>query len=76
MRDSRIPASKAGYMELVGAKKDGDCRKVNVSGGVSLERGCCNEFERESRYTTKFSCGTCTFQKPFQDDEYADGHQH
>lgn len=64
MPDSRIPASKAGYMELVGAKKDGDCSKVNVQGGISFERGCCNEFERESRYTTKFSCGTFEYQRP------------
>ena len=64
MADSRIPQSKAGYMELVGAKKDADCRKVNVSGGVSLERACCDHFQPESRYTTKFSCGTCSYQKP------------
>lgn len=64
MADSRMSASEAGYMELTGAKKDGDCSRVNVHGGVSFERGCCNKFERQSRYTTKFSCGTCKFQKP------------
>ena len=64
MADNRFTSSEAGYMELVGARKDGECSKVKVSGGVSLERGCCNKFERESRYTTKFSCGTCEYQKP------------
>jgi hypothetical protein len=49
-------------MELTGAIKDGDCSKVQVAGGVSLERGCCNEFEGESSATTKFSCGTCEYQ--------------
>lgn len=61
MTDSRMSASAAGYMELVGARKDGDCSKVEVSGGLSKERGCCNEFKPETRMTTKFSCGTCRF---------------
>jgi hypothetical protein len=64
MADSRISASKAGYMELIGAKKDGDCRKVDVSAGVSLERGCCNLFYPELRTTKVFSCCTCEYQKP------------
>lgn len=61
MADTRISAKEAGYMELVGAKKDGDCEKVAVKGGISLERGCCNEFQREAVLTTKFSCGTCEY---------------
>ena len=64
MADTRINGTEAGYMELVGAKKDAECSKVKVNGGISLERGCCNKFERESRYTTAFSCGTCEYQKP------------
>jgi len=64
MADTRLNASEAGYMELVGAHKDGECSKVRVNGGISLERGCCNRFEPESHYTTKFSCGTCEYQKP------------
>ncbi len=63
MSDSRMSAKEAGYMTLIGAKPDGDCSKVNVPSGVSLERGCCNLFSRESRHTTKFSCGTCSFQE-------------
>lgn len=61
--DSRMPASAAGYMELRGAKKDGDCHIVKVEGGISKARGCCNEFKPESHFTTKFSCGTCRFEK-------------
>ena len=59
------PLRAAGLDRLhaVWAKKDGECSKVKVNGGISLERGCCNLFERESRYTTKFSCGTCEYQE-------------
>lgn len=59
----KFTAKEVDYMELVGAKKDGECSIVDVPGGISFERGCCNEFERESRYTTKFSCGTCEYQR-------------
>lgn len=55
----KIPSAQAGYMELTGAKKDGGCEKVEVAGGVSKLRGCCNKFSPESRATTVFSCGTC-----------------
>lgn len=55
------PAAKAGYMELTGAKKDGACEIVEVAGGVSKERGCCNRFEPESALTTEFRCGCCEY---------------
>jgi hypothetical protein len=61
--DTRIPADKAGYMELAGAVKDDDCHKVKVDGGISKYRGCCNEFERENKQTTQFQCGTCEYRK-------------
>jgi hypothetical protein len=55
----RISAAAAGYMELAGAKKDADCKKVKVAGGVSEERGCCNLFAPEGG-AAEFRCGTCT----------------
>lgn len=58
---ARIPASKAGYMELAGAVKDADCSKVEVPGGVSRDRGCCNEFHPERKSVTAFRCGTCRY---------------
>jgi hypothetical protein len=61
--DTRLSAEEAGYMELAGAKKDADCHKVKVSGGVSLELGCCNKFQPESDKVSKFSCGTCKFSR-------------
>lgn len=57
----KIPSAQAGYMELTGAKKDGDCEKVEVAGGISKDRGCCNKFHPESRQTTTFNCGTCEY---------------
>jgi hypothetical protein len=48
-------------MELAGAQKDGDCSKVDVQGGVSLDRGCCNDFEPQDEQTDTFSCGNCKF---------------
>jgi len=57
----RISANKAGYMELGGAEKDADCRKVEVDGGISSQLGCCNEFQPEADSTVKFSCSTCEY---------------
>jgi hypothetical protein len=54
---AKIPQEQAGYMELAGAQKDGDCSKVDVEGGVSLDLGCCNEFEPQDDSTQAFSCG-------------------
>lgn len=51
--------AQAGYMELKDAKKDADCSKVEVPGGVASDRGCCNLFQPESGSTSVFSCGTC-----------------
>ncbi len=62
-KDHRMPAGQAGYMEITGAVKDGDCRIVNVPGGVSKELGCCNEFEPESLKTKRFRCGDCEYLK-------------
>lgn len=59
----RLSADAAGYMELAGAKKDADCEKVQVSGGVSQMLGCCNKFEPDSASAKKFSCGTCEYVK-------------
>jgi len=59
--DTRMSASAAGYMELEGAKKDADCHKVKVSGGVSSELGCCNEFFPESKTVKAFRCGNCNY---------------
>lgn len=58
---AKIPEAQAGYMELVGAQKDGACSKVDVQGGVSLNRGCCNEFQPQDEQTDTFSCGNCEY---------------
>lgn len=50
-------------MELRGAKKDADCKKVAVDGGVATELGCCNYFEPEKRSVQKFHCGECEYVK-------------
>jgi hypothetical protein len=57
----RKSAKAAGYMELTGAVKDADCRKVKVSGGVSESLGCCNYYEPESKDTKEFRCGVCEY---------------
>jgi hypothetical protein len=64
VKGERMTPEAAGYMELKGAVKDGDCKKVSVPGGVSFQLGCCNEFEAVDEDTTKkFSCGTCEYRK-------------
>lgn len=57
----RLSASAAGYMELRGAEKDADCKKVEVKGGVSRQLGCCNKFQPESSAVSRFQCGTCEY---------------
>lgn len=57
----KVPAKVAGYMELPGATKDAGCRRVDVTGGVSQDLGCCNLFEFDKRKAKKFSCGTCEY---------------
>jgi hypothetical protein len=51
--------AQAGYMELRGAVKDGDCKEVSVPGGVSKQRGCCNEYKPKTASTDEFKCGEC-----------------
>lgn len=61
MKDTRMTAAAAGYMELAGAEKDGDCHKVDVDDGISTKLGCCNEFEPKSRAVQQFRCGRCEY---------------
>lgn len=61
--DHRLTAKAAGYMELQGAQKDGDCHKVKVAGGVSEELGCCDKFEPEAQDVRRFRCGDCEYLK-------------
>ena len=57
----RIPGERAGYMQLRGAVKDGECTAVAVRGGISLELGCCNHFEPEDESVEEFRCGECEY---------------
>ena len=58
-RDSgRVTAQAAGYRELEGAAKDGECDLVAVPAGVSAGRGCCNLFEPDAG-AARFACGSC-----------------
>ena len=59
--ENKICPIAAGYMELPGAVKDGDCRIVDVRGGVSKAQGCCNLFSWDGK-EKKFSCGTCEYE--------------
>ena len=63
VKDSRLSAAQAGYMELADAKKDADCRKVAVADGISSELGCCNEFQPETKDTQRFRCGDCEYRR-------------
>lgn len=59
---TKIPSPLAVYMELPAAQKDAECTVVEVEGGVSMQKGCCNLWEGiagESPAT--FSCGTCQY---------------
>ena len=58
---TRITAEQAGYLELPGAMKDSDCEVVEVEGGVSSERGCCNSYAWRSANPKGFSCGECKY---------------
>lgn len=60
--NSKMSATAAGYMELEGAVKDGGCKIVNVSGGVSQKKGCCNEYKPQQG-ADEFRCGECKFVK-------------
>lgn len=58
---TRITAEQAGYLELPDAVKDADCEVVEVDGGVSSERGCCNAYAWRSGNPKGFSCGECKY---------------
>lgn len=58
---TRISEQQAGYLELPGAVKDADCEIVEVEGGVSSERGCCNSFGWKTEDVETFSCGECKY---------------
>jgi hypothetical protein len=62
-KSDRVSADHAGYMELTGAKKDGDCEIVQVQGGISQHRGCCNLFD-PFHGALKFDCGHCEYVRP------------
>jgi hypothetical protein len=59
--DGRLSANTVDYTELPGAKKDADCRHVQVPDGVSTQLGCCNDFEYEEGNPKQFRCGTCEY---------------
>jgi hypothetical protein len=61
MNAKRANEHSAGYMELADAQKDGECEIVDVQGGVSSKRGCCDLFWPKDEQTKVFSCGTCEF---------------
>jgi hypothetical protein len=60
MADRRINERAAGYVELPGATKDGDCEAVEVAGGISRKLGCCNLFDPENA-AQLFNCGSCEY---------------
>lgn len=59
--EGRESAASAEYMELKGAVKDSDCKKVKVAGGVSSRLACCDRFEPENDAVGQFRCGTCEY---------------
>lgn len=54
----KVSADTAGYMELEGAAKSGDCGLVQVAGGVSGDQGCCNLFDPQQG-AASFCCEEC-----------------
>ena len=59
----KVSSQQAGYMELPGATKHGNCQRVSVDGGVSTKLGCCNLFDWEDSQPKKFACGSCEYLK-------------
>lgn len=57
----KVSERAAGYMELRGALKDGDCALVEVERGISRGKGCCNLFEPRSEDADEFRCGECEY---------------
>lgn len=70
--ENRVSAAEAEYMELSGAKKDADCREVEVKGGVSSKLGCCDKF-KPTQGTQEFRCGTCQYIQPEGKDYFFGG---
>lgn len=60
--DDRVAGENAGYMELEGAKKDGDCHLVRVHNGISKELGCCSIYEPR-KGADEFNCGHCIHER-------------
>ncbi len=56
----RISSTAAGYMELEGARKDGECRVVEVKNGVSGQLGCCNLYN-PMKGAQLFNCANCEY---------------
>lgn len=71
MNETRISEQEAGYLELPGAVKDADCNVVEVEGGVSSDRGCCNSFGIQPQ-SDSFKCGDCKY---LTDAEDRDGEE-
>lgn len=70
MNRVRINQQAAGYMELNGAKKDGECTVVEVLDGISKEKGCCSNFWPPT--AKNFSCGECDYVTDSDQGEQAD----
>ena len=74
MNKPRISAQEAGYLELPNATKDSDCSVVEVEGGVSSERGCCNSFGWKTPDVEYFRCGECKYlSSADQEENYGEG---
>jgi hypothetical protein len=56
----KVSEEAAGYMELEGAEKDGECQIVHAENGVSLEKGCCNLYKPDPG-ADEFKCGECKY---------------
>jgi hypothetical protein len=56
----KLDADYAGYMELEGAVKDGDCTIVYVEDGISKKKGCCNLYHPVPS-ADRFNCGHCKY---------------
>jgi len=63
---SKISQEEAGYMELANAPKDASCQKVAMTGGVSKQLGCCNEFKPKGEWVKQFRCGMCEYVTGYQ----------
>lgn len=72
MNKVRFSGKEVGYLELPGAVKDSDCSMVEVDGGVSSKRGCCNSF-RWKPNPEYFRCGECKFLENGEQGEQEEG---